>query len=300
MSKSSTWQRVTKRRPCPVCGRPDWCMITGPADSPTAVICARTESQKQCGAAGWLHVLRDDGPTWPAWKRTIPAAVRQMCGPDRLDFGKLAAEFCAAVQPQALARLAASLGLSMSSLDRLHVGWASRHRAWSFPMTDVDGNVLGIRLRKPDGTKLSVKGGHEGLFIREGGAEGGRLLIAEGPTDTAALLDLEFFAVGRPSCTGGVKLLIEVVRRLRTPEVVIVADGDAPGLRGAESLAAVMTVLCPAVRIVTPPAGIKDARAWKRAGATTADVQAVIDAAAVRLLTVKATLRRKAGANYGR
>ena len=36
---ASTWQRVSKRRPCPVCERPDWCMYAGPDDSPTAVIC---------------------------------------------------------------------------------------------------------------------------------------------------------------------------------------------------------------------------------------------------------------------
>ena len=58
-------------------------------------------------------------------------------------------------------------------------------------MTDVDGNVWGIRIRRPDGAKFSIKGGKEGLFIPEEFG-GDRLLIAEGPTDTAALLDLGF------------------------------------------------------------------------------------------------------------
>jgi hypothetical protein len=109
-----------------------------------------------------------------------------------------------------------------------------------------------------------------------------------------------------------VRLLVELVQRLASPhpnllpkgegtEVVIMADADAPGQRGADSLATVLLAYCPAVRIATPPAGIKDARAWKRAGATAADVQAMIDAAPVRRLTVKATIRkRKAGANDGR
>ncbi len=67
MTRTSTpWQRVNRRRLCPVCGKPDWCLTAGDTDDPAAVICARTESQKQCGEAGWLHVLRDDGPTWPA------------------------------------------------------------------------------------------------------------------------------------------------------------------------------------------------------------------------------------------
>ena len=36
------WQRVRKSRPCPVCGRPDWCLIAGPEDFPTAAICQRS------------------------------------------------------------------------------------------------------------------------------------------------------------------------------------------------------------------------------------------------------------------
>jgi hypothetical protein len=273
-------------------------MFSGPVDSPTAVICARTESPRRAGEGGWLHILRDDSPTWAPWRRTIPAAVRTMPGPDRLDFAKLAAEYCAAVQPQALARLAASLGLSVESLGRLGVGWASGHRAWTFPMIDAAGKVLGIRLRRPDGRKLSIKGGKEGLFI-PGALDGGRLLIAEGPTDAAALLDLGFSAVGRPSCMGGVRLLVELVQRLAVPEVVIMADGDTPGQCGADSLAAVLLAYCPAVRIITPPGGIKDARAWKRAGATAADLQAAIDAAPVRWLAVKATLRQRKAVKHG-
>jgi len=116
------------------------------------------------------------------------------------------------------------------------------------------------------------------------------LLIAEGATDTAALLDLGFNAVGRPSCTGGVKLLVELVKRLVALEVVIVADADVPGQRGANNLAAVLVAYSPAVRIITPPAGVKDARSWKQAGATSADVQAAIDAAPVRRLVVRAVV----------
>jgi hypothetical protein len=56
----SDWKRVSRRRPCPVCGRPDWCLFTGPEDAPTAAICARTESPKAAGSAGWLHRLRED------------------------------------------------------------------------------------------------------------------------------------------------------------------------------------------------------------------------------------------------
>jgi hypothetical protein len=269
-------------------------MFSGPADSPRAAICARVESPKHCGEAGWLHVLRDDGPAWPTWRRTINVAIKSMSTGTEVDFAKLADEFQQAARPEDVAALAECLGLSAEGLGRLRVGWSKRNSAWSFPMVDVDGNVLGIRLRLPDGRKLAVPGGHEGLFIATDLDLAERVLICEGPTDTAALLDLGFPAIGRPSCTGGAKLLVDLVEQRKPREVVIVADGDLPDQRGAQSLAVVLVAYAAAVRIITPPVGIKDARAWKLAGATAVDVQAAIDAAAVRQLNVAVT-RRKAG-----
>ncbi|MCG2685075.1 MAG: hypothetical protein L6306_15850, partial [Planctomycetales bacterium] len=181
----SDWQRVSKRRPCPVCDKPDWCLYTGPEDSPDAVICARVESGRRCGEGGWLHVLRDDGPTWSPRVRRIELSAARV-GAATTDFGKLAADFAVAVRPEALNRLAVALGVSAASLTRLGVGWASKHGAWTFPMYNADGKTLGIRLRLPGGRKLAVKGGKEGLFIPDAlNVTGNRLLIAEGPTDTA-------------------------------------------------------------------------------------------------------------------
>jgi hypothetical protein len=79
-------------------------------------------------------------------------------------------------------------------------------------MMDVAGRVQGIRLRFSNGRKLAVRGGREGLFVPSGLAATNQLLICEGPTDTAALLDLGFAAVGRPSCAGGTRLLVELLR----------------------------------------------------------------------------------------
>ena len=299
MGKSSIWQRVSRRRPCPICEKPDWCMFTGEPNIPTAAICARTESPKACGEGGWLHVLRDDGPTWAPWRRSIRVAVRMMGEPSngKTDFGKLAADLPSGVRPEALDKLAVALGVSVESLRRLGIGWSAKHRAWTFPMSNAAGDVLGIRLRLPGGKKLSIKGGHEGLFIPEGIDAHGLLLVCEGPTDTAAMLDLGSSAVGRPSCTGGVKLLVEFVKGIEPSGVVIVADGDAPGQRGAESSGIGSTrLLGNGVAFIVSPAGIKDAREWKRRGATAADVQAAIDAAPVRKLQMSIR-KRKAGCN---
>jgi hypothetical protein len=287
------WKRVSKARPCPVCGKGDWCIFTGPEDDPEAAICTRVESGRRIREAGWLHKLRSDGTSW---RNSLRRPVR-MIQPQDDGRPDLAAEAEAATRwtsdhPEALGRFARDLGLSAESLTRLHAGYSPRRRAWTFPMKDAADNVTGIRLRLGGGRKLSVKGGKEGLFIPEGIEPGGRLLVAEGPTDTAAALDLGQAAVGRPSCTGGVRLLVELVGRLKPEEVAIASDADEAGWKGAEILAASLLAYCP-VRIFTPGDGCKDLRAWLRAGATAGDLAAAIAETPARRLEVNS--RRKGG-----
>ncbi len=284
------WKRVSRRRPCPVCEKPDWCLFTGDESAPSAVICARVESDKRAGEGGWLHVLRNDGPTWPEWKRTVHIAAKQLQPEAPASTETIAREAEAAVAsttPEALRRFAEGMGLSPDSLHRLSVGYLKSRRAWTFPMRDASGAVTGVRLRLPSGRKLSIRGGREGLFLPDDLHAGSRLLIAEGPSDTAALLDLGFDAVGRPSCTGGTKHLVELVKRLQPVEVAIVADGDEPGQRGADRLAVALLAYVPIVRVVIPPPGVKDARDWKRAGATAADVHLAIGAATPKTLKIR-------------
>jgi hypothetical protein len=56
-------------------------------------------------------------------------------------------------------------------------------------------------------------------------------------------------------------LLVALVRRRLPPEVVVVADDDEAGRRGADNLASVLVAYAPAVRVIAPPEGVKDARA---------------------------------------
>src|ERR1044071_1444556 len=44
------WYRVSKKHPCAICRRPDWCTYTD-----SVVCCMRIESEKQMGNGGWLH-----------------------------------------------------------------------------------------------------------------------------------------------------------------------------------------------------------------------------------------------------
>ena len=285
MTSRADWRRVSRATPCPICGRPKWCLIRTDG---TVAICTHVESPRRVGDAGWLHRLKD-GPE--QYQSRYVRLIRLASGDaGQSDLARLAAQCQEAVDPGRLYHLATSLGLTVASLCHFGIGWSVEHRSWTFPMTNADGHVLGIRLRRPNGYKFAVVGGKEGLFIPST-VEGqySLLHICEGPTDAAALLDMGFqFVVGRPSCTGGIRLLVELVRKWNTPEVVIVADGDEPGQRGADNLASVLVAYAPAVRVIAPPLGIKDIRAWLRAGGGRGEVEEATRVAAVRRLVIRA------------
>ena len=63
------WTRTTAAHRCPVCRRAG-CLVSSPK-SPAAVICTRTKSPRPIGTAGYLHVLRDGGPTWAPWRTSL-------------------------------------------------------------------------------------------------------------------------------------------------------------------------------------------------------------------------------------
>src|SRR5262245_50906920 len=111
------WVRVSPSRPCPICRRPDWCLVAGDRG---AAICPRTESPRRCGEAGWLHRLDCDTPTRrrPAMQvAAFPLAGR--------DFGRLGAR-CHETGRQMIPALAEALGVAGVTLDLLEVGWHER------------------------------------------------------------------------------------------------------------------------------------------------------------------------------
>jgi hypothetical protein len=215
--------------------------------------------------------------------------VRTVASPPCSDrFADLALAFQTAVEANLLARLSLGLGVTVGSLNQLGIGRTGR--SWSFPMAGKSDRVCGIRLRGDDGSKYAVRGSKQGLFVPTGLAWTGPLLLPEGPTDTAAALDLGFDAIGRPSCSGGVGLVVGLVKRMAPTAVVVVADTDEPGQRGAAALARSLAPYCRDVRVVTPP--VKDMREWVRAGANAAHVHEAIASASPIRITVSA---RRAG-----
>ncbi|MHC4538751.1 MAG: hypothetical protein ACYS74_03085 [Planctomycetota bacterium] len=270
-------QRVDKKDPCSICGRPDWCLV---AKDGSAAICARIEdgSVKKCGDAGWLHILSDNRCTK---QRTFCRGIHVDAGNlETKDFGQLTEECQQGLTADDLGRLSGLLGVSQPSLRRLQVGWDGQ--AYTFPMKDSDENIIGIRRRFPTGRKVSVKGSKNGLFIPIGLQGDGSLLIVEGGSDLAAALDLGFAGIGRPNCSSKILMTAEAARG-RT-EIVIVGDNDEVGRAGAEKLSDALVLHYPCVKTVYPPDDIQDLRKWLQAGLTHETLQQIIrDAKPVEL-----------------
>ena len=197
-----------------------------------------------------------------------------------MDFDSILRRWGAQTQPWELDDLACELGVSWGSLVRLGVVRRLGKTAWAFPMHDDRRRVVGIRLRSPAGQKFALGGSHAGAFIPSGLDSRSTLLICEGPTDTAAALTLGFNAIGRPSCSGAVNIISDMLRVGRRRNVVIVADADEPdkdgrrpGIDGAEHLASCIVDLTLEVRVnICEP--YKDLRAWLNAGCTPAAADA--------------------------
>jgi len=130
-------------------------------------------------------------------------------------------------------------------------------------MKDGYDNVVGIRLRNTKGDKWAVRGSHQGCFLPATELVPPLALVAEGPTDTAAGLDLGYYTVGRPSCSGGMNDLRTCFARQHVRRAAIIADNDNPGTRGAQMLANHLGV--PSC-IVTLPC--KDLRQFLQLGGT--------------------------------
>ncbi len=274
------WLRVNRERPCPICGRFDWCLVA--ADG-SACICPRTESAKRCGDGGYLHKLTD--VQRPREPRRVVLPIR----PAPPDLTPMALDFQRAAAVDRMRTFASYLGVRTTSLVEFGVGWDSARSAWTFPMRDpATGTVTGIRMRTLDGGKFSVRGGKEALFMADEVADTDEvLLVCEGASDAIASHSVGFVnAVGRPSCSGGTAHVVSLVKARKPSRLVIVADSDEPGTRGAEALASVLAIYHRDVRVIAPPAGVKDVREWIGAGATRHDIERVIAAADVRRLNM--------------
>ena len=251
--------RVSRRRRCPVCDRPDWCLIA--ADG-SAAICQRVESDHRVGDAGWLHRLRDDvtpPPISPRPRRQRPS----------IDWAARQERYLRHLTPDGRAHIARDLGVSNTTINAMTIGWCQSRGVYTWPLRDGHGRIVGVRTRASQGAKRADTGSDGNGLIYGPDLASRYLLIAEGPTDATALADCGYLSVvGLPSCRAGTGYVIDLIRRLQPTLVLLIPDRDDAGLSGFADVAAsiIDSGAIPLTRIdaVVPPPDAPDARAWAR------------------------------------
>ncbi|MBU6386216.1 MAG: hypothetical protein KGS49_09795 [Planctomycetes bacterium] len=296
-------------KPCPKCGGRDRFASLPDFDTRGSLICRHCHNASSNPRSGdglaslqwWLGCSMAEAIVWlrsflglGVGKHIPVQAIKPTMAPppkpvqsesDRLRI-ELMADVCRRnLTGPGIAHLAKQLGVHPQSLRQLQVGWCASLCATTWPMRDGIGNIIGVRTREPvTAAKGSMSGGNGGLFYdpdRIANIESGaRIWIAEGPTDTAALLTLGLDAVGIPSAKSGGDQLLELGRRILPSEIVIVADGDDSGIESARKLRSELVIVA-GVRIILPPVGIKDAREWINRGASRVDLENEAGAAEV-------------------
>lgn len=241
------WVKVNHQMPCGICSKPDWCVYNVESGN---WICMRVQSSTP-SKNGWWH----RGGSKPQF---VPKPEPE---PPQIDAGALMVAFRRNTRPEQVSLLADNLSVSRNSLENIGVAWAAPHNAWAFPMFSGSGECVGIRLRLRDGRKLSVRGGHEGLFMPYG--RNTTCYLVEGATDLAAALTLGLWGIGRPSCRGAVAHTQVTINRLGIQRVIIIGDNDTPGIDGAKMLAPELQV--PVASMLLPT---KDLREYVRMGGT--------------------------------
>lgn len=259
----SKMRRVSREHKCPGCHNTTWCLL-----GDKGYVCMRTQSNQEIkfkgGEIGWFHYYNGERPKLPPPPKPVKV----------IDAEKMLKGWATPGHRRLMPNLARQLGVSVESLEALECTKAPWRGAWGFPMKDGYGNYVGIRIRSEQGDKWAQPGSHAGLFIPRM-AIPRRILVVEGPTDTAAAITLGYFAIGRPSCSGGVEHILKFVRRTHVHEVVIISDNDDdkldpnrpghykpnPGLTGAAALQSLLPVASCAV--VLP---CKDIREFLRIG----------------------------------
>lgn len=266
---------VRQSEPCPVCGGKDKCSLGDRG----LILCGRQEGD----VPGFIHMgpskkdpqwhqyRREDDPVVTADKVKPAQPARPRPNDQPAVVWPVMHDVCRAAFPGMRDELAEALGLPGWALDDVGFGWCVKDRAYTSPERDGDGRVVGLNRRFPDGRKLQMRGSGRGLIIPESFARaGGPILLVEGASCTAAGVAAGVCVVGRPSATGGVAHLNELLKRQPADRPVVVVgendqkqDGKWPGKDGAIQVAeGLAKAINRPVRWALTPDGMKDVRAW--------------------------------------
>lgn len=223
-------------------------------------MCQRDDSGKPYGDAGWRFELSE------RIEVTNEPSARETLSPETV--GRLAADWAAQLTFVHHKHLTRDLDTCGSTLRSFRVGYNPHRDCFTFPMQDAAGHVIGVHFRYPSGQRASLRGGRCGLFLSVDDEPRPQVCyVAEGVSDAMILHRQGLNVVGRSSCTGGAELLLELFSIRQPTRIVVVADNDDAGLRGAKRLHARLVEQGYAAQVVSPMLS-KDAREVFAAGAT--------------------------------
>ncbi|VTT99075.1 Uncharacterized protein OS=Planctomyces maris DSM 8797 GN=PM8797T_31408 PE=4 SV=1: AAA_25 [Gemmataceae bacterium] len=284
---AETIRRSTKTDPCPCCG-------SGTKGCSTkfdgAVWCrGEPRTEWKCVAKGdTFNTYRHESDTTNLRTRTadMPAPEKQPrpaeTKPEQ-DWAEFMKDVEVQFRDEHRADLSRALGLPVAALDVLPIGWRTESNdrtCWVFPESNAAGKVIGVGRRYPkpvnvDGvplTKMSM--GKRGLTIPRtwNASDPGPVFVVEGPSDVLAMSLCGLAVIGRPSNSGGVAHLAELLAACGHRDVYIVGEhdlkpnGDWPGRDGARTVAEKLAAaLGRPVCWSMPPPDYKDARVWVQA-----------------------------------
>lgn len=269
-SKSNEYNmiRVSQEYPCPVCGKPDWCLRDREGHK---AYCMRIEQGShhsfifQDGNVCYVHYLdvKHKAKRIPWIKITHDKKYA-------INWEALQ-EFYVKSAPDSMVK---KYKLAEIAFGR---GWDSE--AITYPMYNSDFEIVGMSRRFSDNKKCVVKGSTPGLFMPTKNYRLSKwVLICEGLSDAIAGLELGFMSIGKfncNTCSGDILRLFDLAWSKKVP--IIIADNDKPGIRGAEKLQILLLEKIKKSSIVIiPPFGTKDLQDWKKNSLTNGKLYDII------------------------
>jgi len=217
---------VTQSNPCPICAgmhsKQSWCLIDSPRGM---VICPRVKSEKEIGAAGWLHSIDSNGGE---------VVTRTKTKQDIRDFVNEAKSYHSALQKSQsrIDQLSVLLGVTPQTI--LDFGVGMDETAWTFPMWSSERVCTGIRKRGFTGGKWSETGSSAGLFhALKRNKMSDWLLVCEGESDALVGHELGFDTIGIPGARQAEKMVFKSALKRQT---IVIADNDEIGLEASRNL----------------------------------------------------------------
>lgn len=187
------------------------------------------------------------------------------------DWAELGGKYQANIRRATLKRLARDFGVSADSLARLGVGFDTGVDAFTFPMRNAIGEIVGLRYRprKDPHSKYAATGSRLGLFVPEGVTAGAVEVVAEGETDCAAALTVGLGAIGLPGAGQCLGELAALMGQSPVACPCIVGDQNDAGRASAERTAEALLAAGIPCRVLIPPDPHADLRAWATGGKLT-------------------------------